>query len=496
FSQAEESLFEDGKLLNELVDNKVLDMVNDVLVIIHRELPEYVLNNRLKYAIAMHLDAVIERIKSGKIIKHPDLEEIKKSNNKLYNISKKIIKYLNEEYRLQIPRDEVGYITMYLNNLDMNQSPNRTSAQPAIIVISHGGVASEMLKVANWLIGDSKAKAIDMHLDQPPMQILDELIYTAKKIDQGKGILLLVDMGSLKSFGDVITERTGIKTRVIPRVDTVMLMEAIRWAKFDNLELDDLVSRIYHSSNKYSRTKRKEVILIYCITGEGAALRVKDYLINRIPELENQHEIITTGIHDKNINHYINKLEKNYNLNAVIGNLKPDRQVNNFYDFEKIYSEAGFDRFIEKLNLKNKLKSKNNPQLLLNKNLIYLKPKVKNKEEALKFLSQKLIRAGVVKESYYKAVKEKENWSVTYVGDGIAIPHADSKHVNYSQFALAILEEKIEWSGFKVDVICMFAFKDLETENFRKFYSKLKKKLSYIKKAEEIEVVKEALING
>ncbi len=497
FNQAENSFLGNEEILVEIVDSQILEMINDVLVIVHRELPELVLNQRLKYALAIHLDAVIERIKSGKIIKHPDLQEVKNSHQKLYLISKKIVEYLNQEYSLQIPEDEIGYITMYLDSVSKNENQDKdiSRVKPGIIVLSHGSVASEMLKVSNWLLGNSDVIAIDMNLDQPPKLILKQLIDVAQDLDQGKGILLLVDMGSLKSFGKIITEKTGIKTRVISRVDTVMLMEAIRWSKYDNLELEELANRITKSANSYSEREEK-AILIYCITGQGAALKIKDYLYHRLANLEAEFKIITTGLHDKDINQYIDKISSKYDLQAVIGNLKPDLNENYYYSFEDILSEKGFTDFINNLNLQKLVQKDYDSEKLLDKNLIYLNPEIETKEEVLKFMSQKMFSAGVVKDSYFKAVIEKENHGVTYVGNGIAIPHAESKYVNYSQFALAVLNKPINWAGFEVDVICMFAFKDLKTDHFRMFYNKLKENLNYIKSAENIEEIKEVFVDG
>jgi transcriptional regulator with AAA-type ATPase domain/transcriptional regulatory protein LevR len=497
FNQAENSFLGNEEILVEIVDSQIIDMINDVLVIVHRELPELVLNQRLKYALAIHLDAVIERIKSGKIIKHPDLQEVKNSHHKLYKISKKIVEYLNKEYALQIPEDEIGYITMYLDSVSKNKDIDKaiSRVKPGIIVLSHGAVASEMLKVSNWLLGNSDVIAIDMLLDQPPNLILKKLINVAQDLDQGKGILLLVDMGSLKSFGKIITEKTGIKTRVISRVDTVMLMEAIRWSKYDNLELEELANRITKSANSYSEREEK-AILIYCITGQGAALKIKDYLYHRLANLEDEFKIITTGLHDKDINQYIDKISSKYDLQAVIGNLKPDLNDNYYYSFEDILSDKGFANFVKNLNLQKADQKDYDSEKLLDKNLIYLNPKIKSKEEVLEFLSKKMFSAGVVKDSYYQAVVEKENHGVTYVGNGIAIPHAESKYVNYSQFALAVLNKPIDWAGFEVDVICMFAFKDLKTDHFRIFYNKLKENLNYIKNAEDIEHIKEVFVDG
>jgi transcriptional regulator with AAA-type ATPase domain/transcriptional regulatory protein LevR len=495
FNKAEKSFFKNEEILKEIVSAEVLDMVNDVLVIVHRELPEFVLNQRLKYALAIHLDAVIERIKSGKIIKHPDLGGIKHLHQKLYDISKEIVEYLNQEYALQIPVDEIGYITMYLNSVLDSKDEKEKTSKPGVIVVSHGGVASEMLKVSNWLLGESNAVAVDMHLDQSPNQILENLLILAEEVDQGKGILLLVDMGSLKSFGDIITEKTGIKTKVISRVDTVMLMEAIRWSRIEDFSLEELYKRINKQKFEYTRDKREKIILIYCITGEGAAQRIADYIKHRVPSITDEFKLQTTGFYDKDLSEYISNLSTNKNIAAVVGNIETDL-VDNFYSIEEIYSEKGFDQFIKSVGFSHQLKNESNLEYLFDKNLIYPNLKAESKDEILDFLAGELYKEGIVDSDYLQDVKNREKWGVTYVGNKIAIPHAESsKHVNYSQVALAVLDEEIEWSGYMAKLVCLFAYKNIDTDYFRKFYKKLENNFDSIIKENNLKSIKRRLIN-
>jgi transcriptional regulator with AAA-type ATPase domain/transcriptional regulatory protein LevR len=495
FSQTEKNFLKNEEMLKEIVSTKVFNIVNDILVIVHRELPELVLNERLKYALAMHLDAVIERIKSGKIIKHPDLSEIRKSYQKIYQVSKEIVEYLNEEYKLQIPEDEIGYITMYLNSVIATENKEEKESKVGVIVVSHGSVASEMLKVSNWLLGESNAVAVDMHLDQSPNKILDNLIMLAEEVDQNKGILLLVDMGSLKSFGDIITEKTGIKTKVISRVDTVMLMEAIRWSGFEDLSLEELYKRIKRPKFEYTRKKKEKIILLYCITGEGAALKIADYIKHRAPNISDEFKFITTGFYDKDLTEYISDLSEENSVAAVVGNIKTD-VINNFYSIEEIYSDKGFEDFIKSIGFSYNYNNKANLEYLFDKNLIFPNFKASSKDEVLVFLANELYEKGIVDSDYLQDVKNREKWGVTYVGNKIAIPHAESsKHVNYSQVALAILDEEIEWSGYMTKIICLFAFKNIDTDYFRKFYKKLENNFDSIIKENNLESVKRRLIN-
>ena len=46
-----------------------------------------------------------------------------------------------------------------------------------------------------------------------------------------------------------------------------------------------------------------------------------------------------------------------------------------------------------------------------------------NKKEAITFLANRLIEAGVVKDKYDECMLEREAQNATYLGNGIAIPH-------------------------------------------------------------------------
>lgn len=70
-----------------------------------------------------------------------------------------------------------------------------------------------------------------MPLEESCELALQRAIDIAKKADQGKGVLLLADMGSLVSFtSKLITHQTGISTRTIARTHMQMLLEATRKA--------------------------------------------------------------------------------------------------------------------------------------------------------------------------------------------------------------------------------------------------------------------------
>ncbi|MBA5771171.1 hypothetical protein H3285_32535, partial [Escherichia coli] len=58
----------------------------------------------------------------------------------------------------------------------------------------------------------------------------EKLKQTVIKLNPVKGVLILSDMGSLTSFGNMLTEELGIRTKTVTMVSTPVVLEAMRKA--------------------------------------------------------------------------------------------------------------------------------------------------------------------------------------------------------------------------------------------------------------------------
>lgn len=84
---------------------------------------------------------------------------------------------------------------------------------------------------------------------------------------------------------------------------------------------------------------------------------------------------------------------------------------------------------------------------LTNDNLIFLNSDFKNKKEILDFFIQKLYDEGKItsKEEFLASVMEREGQGATGIGEGLAIPHGKSEAVKEASFAVATLNNDMEW---------------------------------------------------
>ena len=99
---------------------------------------------------------------------------------------------------------------------------------------------------------------------------------------------------------------------------------------------------------------------------------------------------------------------------------------------------------------------------------------ISSKEEALTYLSDKLIEKGIVKESYKEAILNREKVFPTglqFEKYGIAIPHTDVEHVHKEQIAVMTLENPVSFYQMgtndvevSVKVIFMLALKEAHSQ--------------------------------
>lgn len=110
-----------------------------------------------------------------------------------------------------------------------------------VIVLSYGYVVCGMVDVVNILLGINFVVGIEMLLDESFRSLFKRIIEVVKKVYEGKGCLLLVDMGFLVIFGEIIIKEIGILISVIGRVDIVMVFEVVRRVLIVNSNFYEIV---------------------------------------------------------------------------------------------------------------------------------------------------------------------------------------------------------------------------------------------------------------
>jgi len=468
--------------LVKIVGPQVFDVCEKVQKLLSHELQ--LAEDKLFYCLAIHLKTTLDRLEEGRMVVNPHLQTIKKEHRHEYEAAKKMVSIMENELQLQFPEDEIGFVAMYLVTF-ANQTERLEEGRVGIVIISHGHVAEGMADVANRLLGVMHAKSVEMSLDESPENALERVLDTAKSADEGKGVLLLVDMGSLVTFGELVTQKTGIKTRVISRVDTVLAIEAVRKAALQQMTLDELagsleenpryVSRLGLKKEK-SQTKPK-VLITVCITGEGAALKVKELIESLLPELPEQIEIMSFGAIQGNLHQVIQDVQRTKTVLAVIGTVDPALPQVAFISIEELVKGDGIQRIRALLEGERFIAANSGAvhdytlQELLAPELIVVDPAVQEKEAVLQSLSDLLIRQQYVHENFLEGIYQREVLRPTYMGNGAAMPHTDPSFVKKPGIAIAKLANPIEWNGNPVQLVYMLALTEECQTMIKQLYS-------------------------
>ena len=106
--------------LMNLVGVKSLETVKMMIKLAKKELTG--LQSDIIYPLAVHLNSTYERIRNGKEIINPKLSIIKTRYEKEYNVAKKMCEIVRERLNIDVPEDEIGFITMYLKNYTRRKS--------------------------------------------------------------------------------------------------------------------------------------------------------------------------------------------------------------------------------------------------------------------------------------------------------------------------------------------------------------------------------------
>ena len=109
-----------------------------------------------------------------------------------------------------MPEIEVIYLTMVIQSIRTLEENKRVG----IVVAAHGNsTATSMVEVATELLGSTPIIAIDVPLTVSPVEIVDRLIQGIKKVDEGEGVLMLVDMGSLAMLESKLEQKQGLRLK-------------------------------------------------------------------------------------------------------------------------------------------------------------------------------------------------------------------------------------------------------------------------------------------
>ena len=341
--------------LNEIVDQSTIDLTKKIK---ERLQNDYVYNagDNFIYAMSLHISSFIKRIRSGKPMRavSGDIVTMVKDYPEDLRLAEQVKKMIEQYYKFIVPESEVYYLAVLL--VSLNSVPK--SGSVGVVVAAHGNsTAASMVQVVNKLLGAENLASFDMSLEMSPKIALKGIIEKVKEVDQGNGVLLLVDMGSLSTFSEQITNETDIPVKTIDMVTTAMVLEAARKTSLIDSDLKTVYAELRdfngyyshkdeeHSSSQNDVDKRRAIVAI-CSTGEGTAQKIKQMIDNILVD-QLIDDVVVVPISVVGMDGRIEELEQNYRIIAATGVVNPDIGVP-FISLDALFKGGGSE-FIQLL---------------------------------------------------------------------------------------------------------------------------------------------------
>ena len=359
--------------LYEIVDQDVVDLTNRLKQIL-KDAGYQILTNFL-YAMSLHISSFIKRVESGKSLRKvaPNMISMVQDYPQEFEYAKLVKDEIENHYHLPVPDSELYYLAVLLISLQAEKQNGKVG----IVVAAHGNsTASSMVQVVDQLLNPDNLTAFDMSLDMSPQEALKGIEEKVRQVDSGNGVILLVDMGSLSTFDEKISEHTGIKVKSVDMVTTALVLETARKTSLIDSDLENVYREISEFSG-YSRTTEREktevqhlpkqtdvmtdqqpkAILAICSTGQGTAVKIKKMLDSILVD-HLIDDIVVIPISVVDMEQQIAKIQKDYRIVAVTGIARPHLSVP-FVSLEKLL-QGGGEQFITAIeNFTNNIEAEN-----------------------------------------------------------------------------------------------------------------------------------------
>lgn len=197
--------------LNKMVSEKLISLTRKILLKAAEQL-SCKFSKEIFCGICLHVNSCLIKVSKKQRISNEEIARLLSKYPMHYELVKEFQVELGKEFNVKLNVDDLIFLLMFL--LEAKKDVNESKV--VTLIAMHGShAASSIAAVVNVLSDDSNVQAFDMDLDKNVRIVYEELKEKIIKIDQGKGILLIYDMGSIHTMAESIAQETKIAIRCV-----------------------------------------------------------------------------------------------------------------------------------------------------------------------------------------------------------------------------------------------------------------------------------------
>lgn len=197
--------------LEKMVSEKLINLTRNFLEKAKKQL-SYEFSEEIFCGICLHINSCLVKISEKQRLSNEEIGRIISKYPMHYELVKYFQTELLKEFAVKLGVDDLIFLMMFL--LEGREDVDKSKV--VTLIAMHGShAASSIAAVVNALSDDSSVQAFDMDLDKNMRTVYDELKEKIIEVDQGKGILLIYDMGSIHTMAESIAQETRIAIRCV-----------------------------------------------------------------------------------------------------------------------------------------------------------------------------------------------------------------------------------------------------------------------------------------
>lgn len=444
--------------IRKLIPNIDFEKIEEIIKEAEEKM-DYLFSDDAFICLLVHIAISIERLKHKKDIEMNERQLQIIKEKKEYEIAKWIAGQIEEEFNINLPEAEIGYISLHILGVKILEGSQSLEDINKDLLGNMDLKVVELAEEIILLIGN--ILSVDFSKDDRLlMGLVLHLRPTINRLEYGLSIR-----------NPLLTE---IKEKY-PSTFGASWASSILFEKHFGLKVteEEIGYIAIHIGAALERQNEKIKAVIVCSSGIGTAQLIAIRLEKEIAGLEIME---ITSVFE------LNKM-KTIDFDIIISTvpleyeLKPTIVTSVFVTEEDIRNINLYIKNIEnaKRFYESSLEIKNSN--LFDQNLIFANMKVENKEELILKLGNLLVEKDLVNKEFVQSALDREKITSTAVGKGVAIPHGKQEFVKQPSIVLVTLENPITWSGEQVDIVFMLALRfgtgDITRSFFKEFYSML-----------------------
>lgn len=300
--------------LEKIVSLKLIQDVEDFLNQMSNQY-NILFETKTLYGLALHIDTAIIQTSKKQRLSPKEKNDFIQQFPEYYKQTQQFIKKINDDFGIHLPNDEVIMVMLFLI---CGQEEIHHQEVVTLIAMHGEHTATSIVDVVKKLSGKQSIYGYDLKLDQTINESYEELKEYILHIHQGKGMILIYDMGSIRTMAESIKIELNIDIEFLEIPLTLIAMTSVNKAH-ELLSLNETYQYLqeHFKDLQYVRNNSQKEALVLISSLESELVQAKNYLLEHF-DLKDIEIFLIQESQIESIYNRIDQIANQYKIKGLI----------------------------------------------------------------------------------------------------------------------------------------------------------------------------------